>query len=462
MFAPDLPAMPDLAALLAVAASRPSLTEMNGAPVEAFLAVLRDAQGDGAAMLATVPNGESRLPLDDTADAPETPDSTPMPPSSPPVLLPPLAPVVPAASVIPSVGEPGPIPSGLPATEPLRTPSVIAVAPFVASGPPAEGAMEVPVPMAAVLPRPPAAVPTVTPDAAQADPRQGAPAPPPVPHAPEPAPPKPSADPGPGVATAMPASAGRAAPAAAPTLEGEGAPSSVRNPGEATATPKTERTADDPSLPAPDAAVQRARPARTSVESAEASVPLKAAPDSAAPQQVGPPTAPVAVAASQLPAAVSGHAVPPAAVPAPSPHMQIARALAPFAPEQWPGASAVLSIRLEPADLGQVEVRIEPARDGTMRVEIVAERPETIALLHRDQHELLRALDRAGLSTHEPPTLSLAGSAGGSTERQAAERQPRHQTQGRHTPDHPPAGDTPAAVPALPMLRAAGHIDLIA
>lgn len=174
------------------------------------------------------------------------------------------------------------------------------------------------------------------------------------------------------------------------------------------------------------------------------------------------PTAPQAV-----PAVPQGPPVPPpapaspAAASVPPPHAQIAQAIEPFAQGPRSDAPAVLSIRLSPADLGQVEVRIEPVRGGTTRVEIVAERPETMALLQRDQQELLRALDRAGLSTGEPPGFSLAGRQGGAAERQPGERRtPQQGAPAAGVPVEEIA--TAAPVPARQMHRPAGRIDLIA
>lgn len=173
-----------------------------------------------------------------------------------------------------------------------------------------------------------------------------------------------------------------------------------------------------------------------------------------------------------LAAAASLHAPAPGFVPVPEqasappaplpPHVQIARALEPFALDRRPDASATLSVRLEPADLGQVEVRLEPTRDGTLRVEIIAERPETMALLQRERHDLLRALDRAGLSTNDQPTFGAGGGAGSEADRQPPQRWAQgHPVPGRHTGNVP---ETPVLrpAPARPVHRVAGRIDLIA
>jgi hypothetical protein len=68
-------------------------------------------------------------------------------------------------------------------------------------------------------------------------------------------------------------------------------------------------------------------------------------------------------------------------------------------------------------DLGRVEVRIERIPGGPARVDLVVERPDTLLLLLRDEPQLHRALDLAGIPTAErtlqfhlaPPNASAAG-----------------------------------------------------
>jgi Meckel syndrome type 1 protein len=55
-----------------------------------------------------------------------------------------------------------------------------------------------------------------------------------------------------------------------------------------------------------------------------------------------------------------------------------------------------LTISLDPGELGRVEVSIGQGKEAG-QVRIVAERPETLALLQRDQRDLDRALNQAGL-----------------------------------------------------------------
>ena len=56
-----------------------------------------------------------------------------------------------------------------------------------------------------------------------------------------------------------------------------------------------------------------------------------------------------------------------------------------------------LTLRLDPAALGQVEIRIDRPASGPAEIRIAAERPETLALLQHDRHQLEQALDQAGI-----------------------------------------------------------------
>ncbi len=123
-----------------------------------------------------------------------------------------------------------------------------------------------------------------------------------------------------------------------------------------------------------------------------ASTPLpNAAP---APLGVAPHPAPLSQAPARSPAA-DKLAPPPAAV-------QVGPVLASFAASAGqPGAPQHLTIRLDPTDLGRVQVRIERSPDGSARVDLKVEKPETLLLLLRDQPQLHRALDLAGVPSTE-------------------------------------------------------------
>ena len=86
------------------------------------------------------------------------------------------------------------------------------------------------------------------------------------------------------------------------------------------------------------------------------------------------------------------------------PAAQVAAALAALpAPVPTNGAGPptpprVLSVQLDPEELGRVRIRIEQGGDGPARVDLTAERPETLQLLLRDQTALHHALDQAGVT----------------------------------------------------------------
>ena len=74
---------------------------------------------------------------------------------------------------------------------------------------------------------------------------------------------------------------------------------------------------------------------------------------------------------------------------------QIAPALVSLA--GGPPGTQRLTLRLDPIELGHVQIRIDRTKDGPAEVRITVERPETLALLQRDQHQLHLALDQAGI-----------------------------------------------------------------
>jgi len=59
--------------------------------------------------------------------------------------------------------------------------------------------------------------------------------------------------------------------------------------------------------------------------------------------------------------------------------------------------SQSMTLRLQPPELGQVQIRIDRPQDAPAQVDITVQRPETMTLLLRDQPELQRALDQAGV-----------------------------------------------------------------
>jgi Meckel syndrome type 1 protein len=81
-----------------------------------------------------------------------------------------------------------------------------------------------------------------------------------------------------------------------------------------------------------------------------------------------------------------------------------------------------LTIALDPVELGRVEVSIGQGKEAG-QIRIVAERPETLALLQRDQRELDRALNQAGLGDMARSlSFSLASDQGRQQQYGAQER----------------------------------------
>jgi flagellar hook-length control protein FliK len=100
----------------------------------------------------------------------------------------------------------------------------------------------------------------------------------------------------------------------------------------------------------------------------------------------------VAPAAAPTTASVGAPSPPHAASPA----EQVAPALLTLA--KTADGSQQMTVRLQPADLGMVQVRIARAMSGATQIEITAENPATLLALQRDQPQLHRTLDEAGIS----------------------------------------------------------------
>lgn len=121
-------------------------------------------------------------------------------------------------------------------------------------------------------------------------------------------------------------------------------------------------------------------------------------------------------------------------------------------------------IRLAPEELGRIDISLDIAKDGAVTARLVVERPETLAALQREAPQLERALEQAGLKTHEASLdLSLRdpssegagggrGGSGGPTGDDAGGRPssaaPRDRAQSRPegaTPDVARSGQQPRA-----------------
>jgi hypothetical protein len=127
-----------------------------------------------------------------------------------------------------------------------------------------------------------------------------------------------------------------------------------------------------------------------------------------------------------------------------------------------------ITMRLEPPELGQVQIRIERPADAPARVEITVERSETLTLLLRDQPQLQRALDQAGVppegrsiafhvappepaprseAVTPPPPGAGAGGLGGEFSHSMANRGGNHSQHAANHPDDDDATFTPVASP---------------
>lgn len=63
------------------------------------------------------------------------------------------------------------------------------------------------------------------------------------------------------------------------------------------------------------------------------------------------------------------------------------------------GSDNIMTLRLDPPELGNVSVRLQFGKDKMVKAVITAEKPETYMMLQRDSHALERALQSAGLET---------------------------------------------------------------
>jgi flagellar hook-length control protein FliK len=120
-----------------------------------------------------------------------------------------------------------------------------------------------------------------------------------------------------------------------------------------------------------------------------------------------PASSPVPVAAElsvpSLPGSTQSSTVAPATPTTPdaprptvaSPAEQVAPVLVSMA--HAPDGGQRLTLRLDPPELGHVQIRIDRPSDAPARVDITVERAETLTLLLRDQPQLQRALDQAGV-----------------------------------------------------------------
>jgi flagellar hook-length control protein FliK len=146
----------------------------------------------------------------------------------------------------------------------------------------------------------------------------------------------------------------------------------------------------------------------------------------ALPQQAVPSVTPTGEPAATSAAATSlTHATGPA-----SPAEQIAPTLLTLA--KATDGSQQMTVRLQPGELGMVQVKIARERSGATQIEITAENPTTLLALQRDQPQLHRTLDEAGIpATGRTVTYHVAEAA------QAAANSNGSATSGGHTSSQP-------------------------
>jgi flagellar hook-length control protein FliK len=144
-------------------------------------------------------------------------------------------------------------------------------------------------------------------------------------------------------------------------------------------------------------------------------------------QAVMPATSQVTMPVTATPTATV--AAPHAATPA-SAMEQLAPALLTLAKTADGGQQ--MTVRLHPADLGMVQVRIAQAASGTTQIEISADNPATLLALQRDQPQLHRTLDDAGIAAAgrtvtfhvaQPAQAAAGGNGAGSSNGQGANQQ---------------------------------------
>ncbi|WP_201451954.1 flagellar hook-length control protein FliK, partial [Rhodovarius lipocyclicus] len=116
------------------------------------------------------------------------------------------------------------------------------------------------------------------------------------------------------------------------------------------------------------------------------------------------------ITAAQSAAATA--ALPTAEAPRVAPALSPARQLLPVAVALSQGKGRVqdLVITLDPGELGQVEIRLSRDKDGNAALRIVSEKPETMALLSRDQRELQQGLAQSGITlSDQGMSFEMAG-----------------------------------------------------
>ncbi len=176
--------------------------------------------------------------------------------------------------------------------------------------------------------------------------------------------------------------------------------------------------------------------------------------------------------AAEPPGAGSVMPSPSASAPATRPAEQVAPVMVSLLSGTGPGeAPRQITVRLDPIELGRVEMQIDRGTDGAATVRLTAERQDTLLLLMRDETQLHRTLDLAGIPAHlrtvefhlaDPPAapgpagasgspMSTAGGEPGAGQEQRSQNGTRPDGDGRPgSPKQLPPGFTAAAAFAQP------------
>jgi len=120
--------------------------------------------------------------------------------------------------------------------------------------------------------------------------------------------------------------------------------------------------------------------------------------------------------AADLQAAPPQQAAHPAAPSAPAPAPSVANQILPgvVSMAQSHGPGGRLSVSMTPDELGHVSITVDRAADGTTSIHVAAERLTTLDLLRKDQGDLVRSLDQAGIAANDHSlSFSWDGGSGG-------------------------------------------------
>jgi hypothetical protein len=143
-----------------------------------------------------------------------------------------------------------------------------------------------------------------------------------------------------------------------------------------------------------------------------AGVPPSGAQDGGGAVAVAAPAANAAAGMAPLAAPTASTAKPSTEAPAgaaaspPAPAQQLAQAVATL--QLRPNGGSHLTVRLAPAELGEVHIQITRGQDGAATVSVAASRPETLSGLQTDLAHLHQALDRAGVPEQRSLVFHLA------------------------------------------------------